>query len=44
MVNNEMIRLECACGESTRDMVISFVEDKANSGQHKYELEDIANG
>ena len=44
MVNEDIIRIECACGSASRDMSISIVEDKAHSGQYKYELEDIANG
>lgn len=42
IVNDDIIKVECACGSATRDMTISIVEDTANSGKYKYVLEDIA--
>ena len=44
VIKDNILKIECACGESTRNLSIGFVEDKANVGQYKYELEDIANG
>ncbi len=44
MVKEDIVRVECACGEYSRNLSIGFVKDTTNVGQYKYELEEIANG
>ena len=43
VVKDDVLNVECACGESSRNLSISFEVD-TSVGQYKYVLEDIANG
>lgn len=43
VVKDDVLNVECACGESSRNLSISFEAD-TSVGQYKYVLEDIANG